>query len=57
MLENWDLNSDVSESSILISEKWFEFAEVIACRGHSQAVAIELEDGPEKRIKINIKIM
>jgi hypothetical protein len=43
-----NLNSDVSESSILIAEKGFEFAEVVASRRHAQTVAVELEDSPEK---------
>jgi hypothetical protein len=44
-----NLDSNVSETSVLVSEKRFEFAEVVAGRGHAQAVSVKLENGPKRK--------
>jgi hypothetical protein len=42
------LDSDVSESPVVVAEECLELAEVVAGGGHVQVVPVELENGPER---------
>jgi len=44
------LDSYVSKSTIVIAEEGFELAKIVTGGSHTQAVAIELEHSPEKKV-------